>query len=440
MRRALLVCIIVAGTGAAIVRAADDAAQFPGQKPTGFLLPNGWTVTPAGAQVTLKDLPLNILPLADSKRALVATSGYNAHELTLVDLEQNKPLHTESVRQSWFGLAMTPGEDRLWWSGGGGGMLHPYKLANGKPARADEGDPTAGSEREDKELAFRSGLVLDRPRNCLYSLDIEAGTLIAIDLAGKQPDRTLKLGGRPYDVALARNGARLYVSDWAGRAVLTVDPVDLRVVATIGVGEHPNQIAVHPLDDRIFVACANSNQVVVIDTSRGIVTETIFTALFPQAPEGSTPDAVAVSPDGKHLFVANADNNCVAVIDIAVPSRSQVQGFIPTGWYPTAVAVTPDGKHLLVGVGKGNQTQANPAFKDPNQANPRRTRLPFPYIGTTLSGACRSCPCPTRSNWRPIPRPCTATVPTRTSYFRSFRIPKKRPFPPKSATLRRSST
>src|SRR5205814_7494023 len=171
-------------------------------------------------------------------------------------------------------------------------------------------------------------------------------------------------GGRPYDVALGRNGALLYVSDWAGRAVLAVSPDDLRTVAKIHVGEHPNQLATHPKDDRLFVACASSNSVAVIDTKRGVVAETISTSLFPRAPEGSTPDALAVSPDGKTLFVANADNNCVAVIDIEAPSRSQVKGFIPTGWYPSAVSVTPDNKTILVGVGKGNQSKPNPFDKE----------------------------------------------------------------------------
>src|SRR5262249_42208880 len=129
-------------------------------------------------------------------------------------------------------------------------------------------------------------------------------------------------------------------------------------------GEHPNQLATHPGDDRLFVACASTNSVAVIDTKRGIVTETIYTALFPKAPEGSTPCALAVAPDGKMLYVANADNNCVAVIDIRERDKSQVVGFIPTGWYPTSVAVTPDSKNLLVGVGKGNQTKANPIPKD----------------------------------------------------------------------------
>ena len=93
--------------------------------------------------------------------------------------------------------------------------------------------------------------------------------------------------------------------------------------------------------------------------------------------------------------MANADNNCVAVVDISSPSRSQVQGFIPTGWYPTAVAVTPDGKHLLVGVGKGNQTKANPFFKEGQKPDPNaRRRRPYPYVGTTLSGALSIVPMP----------------------------------------------
>ncbi len=369
---------------------SDEVARFPGPKADGFLLPNGWTITPAGEQMILKDLPLNILPLNDGRRALVATSGYNAHELALIDFSAKKVLQIEAVRQSWFGLVMTAKQDRLWWSGGGGAALHAFNIADGKLARADDGDPTAAFGRGDNKTNFKSGLVLDAKGGVLYSLDIDAGTLTAIDVIGEKPPQSRSIGGRPYDVVLAKNGSRLYVSDWAGRVVLAIDPAELRVVAKISVGEHPNQIVAHPRDDRLFVACASSNQVAVIDTSQGIVTETIVTALFPKSPEGSTPDALAVAPDGKKLYVANADNNCVAVVDIAEPSRSQVQGFIPTGWYPTAVAVAPDGKTLLVGVGKGNHTSANPIPKNPQPDKPveagNRGR-PYPYIGTTLSGA-----------------------------------------------------
>jgi YVTN family beta-propeller protein len=388
--------VFVAALSATLTAGGEEKPEFPGQKERGFLLPNGWTITPTGEQVILKDLPLNIIPLADSRRALVATSGYNAHELTLIDLQTHEKLQTKTVHQSWFGLALTPSEDKLWWSGGGGAALHAFHLQGGQLSRADGGDPTPAGKNASPKDRFRSGVALDARRNVLYSLDMDAGTLIAIDLAGSQPERTARLGGRPYDVTIARNGSRLYVSDWAGRSVLAIDPSDLRVVSKIAVGEHPNQLALSPRDDRMFVACANSNHVAVIDTKRGIVTETISTSLFPKAPEGSTPDALAVSPDAEKLYVANADNNCVAVVDISKASHSQVQGFIPTGWYPTAVAVTPDGKSLLVGVGKGNQTRGNPiaAAKDPAKAGEGNRGRPYPYIGTTLSGALSIVPIP----------------------------------------------
>jgi YVTN family beta-propeller protein len=401
---------------------AGDEPRFAGPAKDGksFLLPNGWTIAPAGDQVGLTDLPLNIVPLADGRHALAATSGFNEHQLSLIDLDSKTVVAAEHVRQSWYGLAVDEASGRIWWSGGGGDRVHSYDLKGLTLARTSPAEPKPAPSAKGKarieakvkprpqDIAkhFRSGLAFDGKTGTLYTLDIEAAKLTAEHLATAtgtdgQPPRTAKVGLRPYDVVISRNCTRLYVSDWASRTVLALDPADLRVVAKIPVGEHPNQIVLHPKDDRMFVACASSNTVAVIDTRRGVVTETIHTALFPLAPEGSTPDALAVSPDGSTLYVANADNNCVAVIDVATPNRSQVKGFIPTGWYPSSVAVTPDGKRLLVGVGKGNQTRPNPPNKEATSKILDRIAKEgvelkpesiaelrkFPYIGTTLSGA-----------------------------------------------------
>ncbi len=409
LRRLAALALLLALPSAALL-VADDRPQFAGPTDRGFLLPNGWTLTPAGKHVTLTDLPLNIVPLADGRHALVATSGYNRHELSLVDLAAEKVVASEPVRQSWFGLAVSPKEDRVWWSGGGGNVLHTFDLEDGKLTRTSKAEPDPArmtKEERDKykeELAkqkeFKSGLFLDAGER-LYSLDVDAGTITLVDPKTGEAGKTATVGGRPYDVLLNRAGTQMYVSDWAGRQLLVLDPKELRVVSKIPVGEHPNQMAVHPKDDRLFVACASSNCVSVVDTKRGVVTETIYTALFPKAPEGSTPDALALTPDGKTLFVANADNNCVAVVDVEDPNRSAVKGFIPTGWYPTAVAVTPDGKNLLVGVGKGLQSKANPIPKEDPKDPPKDDKDPkkdpprkYPYIGTTMTGALSIIPIP----------------------------------------------
>src|SRR5262245_21474412 len=104
--------VLVAFISAPLAAAGEH--QFPGQKADGFLRPNGWQLTPAGEQVLIKDLPLNILPLADGRHALVATSGYNAHELTLIDYQSKAVKQTETVWQSWFGLALSSQQDRVW--------------------------------------------------------------------------------------------------------------------------------------------------------------------------------------------------------------------------------------------------------------------------------------------------------------------------------------
>jgi len=109
-----LVIVAVCLTSLAAVR-AQEAPRYAGAAKTGFLLPNGWVVSPVGEQVPVADLPLNILPLPDSRHVLVATSGDNAHELSLIDLGKRAVVDRQAVRESWFGLTASPRFDRIWW-------------------------------------------------------------------------------------------------------------------------------------------------------------------------------------------------------------------------------------------------------------------------------------------------------------------------------------
>jgi DNA-binding beta-propeller fold protein YncE len=388
---------------------------YPGPTDAGYMLPNGWRLSPAGKQVILTDLPLNIRTTPDGKYALVATNGYNAHELTAIELATLNKSSVESARQSWFGLAADETTSRLWWSGGGDAVVRSFAFTDGKLEPRDTfpiEDKSKDAPADNSKTGFRTGVYFDAKSNALISLtaipkggnksfawgdattdERAGGAITRIDLSKQGKDISTRCGQRPYDVVRGKNGL-LYVSDWADRCILTIDPETLRTVGRIPVGEHPNQIVLHPKDDRLFVACATSNAVYVIDTSRGTVQEVIHTALFPSSPEGSTPDALAIDSDGEMLYVANADNNCVAVIDVEVPRKSLVKGFIPTGWYPTSLAVTPDDKKLLTGVGKGNVTQPNRVsderIKEARSATPGEggyIKVPFPHVGTTLSGA-----------------------------------------------------
>ena len=233
-------------------------------------------------------------------------------------------------------------------------MLHAFRLADRHLSRTSGPEPTTSSKASARTSHFRSGLAVDAQRKRLYSLDVDRGTISQFDLDTLKELKSAAAGTRPYDVVLARNGLHLFVSDWAGRRVRILDPDDLHTVAQVSVGEHPTQIAVHPGDDRIFVACASSNCVSVIDTRRGIVTETIITALFPQAPEGSTPDALAVSPDGKTLAVGDQAMYGVGGVSLrngeTGKERATFQVFTDGEFiqleFVNALAFSPDGKIL----------------------------------------------------------------------------------------------
>ncbi len=373
-----------------------QTAPFAGPTAKGFLLPNGWTITPVGKHVPLTDMPLHVIPLADGKHALVSTSGYNKHELSLVELATQKVVSKIQVNQSWYGLAFLG--ERGWWSGGGGDRLHTFDLKNLTLTRTSPLDPAPKRSADDdkKKTGFKTGVLVNWCGQVLYSLDMNAGTISALNPKTGEVYRTAKIGGRPYDI-VSNWKKGLYVSDWAGKAVLVLNS-SLEVVNRIAVGEHPNQMVLHPKDGRLFVACASSNSIEVIDTKQGTVIESIKTSLFPRAPEGSTPNAMALAPDGETLYVANADNNCVAVVDVAEPRKSGVRGFIPTGWYPTALAVTPDGQDLLIGVGKGSQSKPNPFL--PKKEGDKEVKKDefitgkFPYVGTLLAGSLSIVPLP----------------------------------------------
>ena len=154
---------------------AEPTKIYAGATDSGFLLPNGWRLTPAGQQVPLSDLPLNILTSPDGKTAFVATSGYNAHELTAINLSTREKTSVQAVPQSWFGLAWDDHANRFWWSGGGQSVLHQLDWSSGQLGPAVEfpsKDDAAKGPFAELPGGFRTGVFFDSAEDSVYSLTI----------------------------------------------------------------------------------------------------------------------------------------------------------------------------------------------------------------------------------------------------------------------------
>jgi len=230
--------------------------------------------------------------------------------------------------------------------------------------------------------------------NQLAKVNIETGEVIW----------SVETGLAPYGVALARG--KLYVSNWAGSkpsetsgatagipwGTASVDPVtgaisggsvsvirpeDGSVIGEIATGLHPNDLIASPGGSFIYVANGNSDNISVIDTRTGLVSETISVRLQKETNPfmGDTPNGLALSSDGTTLFVANGMDNALGVIHLGLKAckngkqaNSILEGFIPTEAYPGGIALLNDTKIYVAnieaeGARQISNDKSNPYFQ-----------------------------------------------------------------------------
>ncbi len=351
-------------------------------------LPNGWSLTPAGIQIPVGDLPLNIAVSPDQQYAAVTNNGQGKQSVQLISIRERKLLDTYWVGKSWLGLAFSDDGESLYASGGNDNWFLRFSVKGERLSIRD----TFKLGKPWPEKISVAGLAVDESKHRIYAVTKENNSLYIYDMAGKKILRQFALGGEGYTCLLSPDKKHLYCSCWACRRIVILNTVKLEIEGSITVGDHPNDMVTDRKGKFLYVANANDNSVSVIDLDRKKVVETLNAALFPSTPAGSTTNSVALSGDGHTLYVANADNNCLALFDVSDPGNSRGLGFIPTGWYPSCVRVA--GQEILVTNGKGLSSLANPGGPVPvnksNKVSPRQgdpdKAKEVQYIGSLLKG------------------------------------------------------
>ena len=390
--------------------AAASPVTLPGLQSDGtVLLPNQWSLHPAGRQLSVGDFPVNVALHPGGVYAAVLHSGYGQHEVRILDLPAGRVVSTVTLEESFYGLVWSPDGSRLYVSGGGAEVIHVFDFQAGylfgrrelrlRPPQ-EEGVPTGLAVSGDGTALYVAeswGQRVEKISTAGGRAPLWTCTLAAPEgRAATQPGEERRpFGGNPdapfpYACVPDEKHGRLFVSLWANAAVLVLDANTGSVLAHWPAGDHPNEMVLGA-DGRLYVAEANRNAVSVLDPAGGRVTETLNAALFPHAPPGAMPNSLALSADGTVLFVANANNNDVAVFDVSSPGHAVSLGFIPVGWFPTSVRATRDGRMLVVANGKGVTSLANPRGPFPGDARPRNLQE---YIGGLMQGTVALIPLP----------------------------------------------
>jgi YVTN family beta-propeller protein len=323
-------------------------------------LPNGWSLTPVGKNISLGDLPLNLVVSHNKKWLAVTNNGQSTQTIDLIDRKSGMRRDSIIIPKSWYGLAFSKNDKYLYASGGHDNRVLKYSIDNGKLRLADS---LVLGGKWPKRIGT-AGLDIEEDKyNQLFVVTKEDNSLYVFDLASKKIISKTALGAEAYTCKLSADKKLLYITSWGGGKILVYDIRAQKLTDSIAVGSHPNEMVISKNGRYLFVAIANDNATAIIDTRTNKVIETLNAALYPDAPSGSTSNGLALSEDQKTLYIANADNNCIAVFDISVAGKSKSKGFIPVGWYPTNIKVV--GRTIYVTNGKGLSSAANPWGPNP---------------------------------------------------------------------------
>ncbi len=145
-------------------------------------------------------------------------------------------------------------------------------------------------------------------------------------------------GSQAYTLAANLfNAVFAYVPCAESDSVLVINTSTNIIVASIAVGDFPVGVSVSPKRTRVYVTNKNSDNVSVISSATNLLIATI--------PVGSAPGYVVVSPDGNRIYVLNSLGSSVSVIDRAT---NAVITTIPTLPNPSGIAILPDGSKLYI--------------------------------------------------------------------------------------------
>ncbi len=142
----------------------------------------------------------------------------------------------------------------------------------------------------------------------------------------------------PSTLAATPDRATLFVACATSDKVLVVDIASRQVTNSIAMPAPPTGLAVSADGKTLFVTCAGSpSRVCIVDVLKWRIIDTMVA--------GHTAMGPVLSPDGKSLFVCNRFDNDVSVFNLATRKETLR---IPVRREPVAAAITPDGKRLLV--------------------------------------------------------------------------------------------
>jgi YVTN family beta-propeller protein len=183
-------------------------------------------------------------------------------------------------------------------------------------------------------------VVADQTARYAFVTLAEEDAVVAVDLHRELILGRIGTGRYPHGLRISPDGQEIYVANVKDGSVSVLDPVGLRELERVPVGEEPVQVGF--ARDGVYVSLRGENRVAVIDPALRRVVAKI--------PVGRGPVQVYPTPDGRHVYVANQGTEASPdhTVSVIATAERRVVATIPTGQGAHGVVVSEDGAWAFV--------------------------------------------------------------------------------------------
>lgn len=180
-------------------------------------------------------------------------------------------------------------------------------------------------------------------------LSIALTVVFSVSASSYRTVATIPVGDTPNDIAITPDGKFAYVANQGGN-VTVLNLMTNTVVTTINDASFsaPYTATMNPAGTKVYITNVHGTVVTIISVATNTVIDTITGF---QAPSG-----MVIMPNGITAYVTNfgvdSDGTSVSVVNL---NSNTVTGTIYVGLAPAALAITPDGAYVYVSnYGNGN--------------------------------------------------------------------------------------
>jgi YVTN family beta-propeller protein len=179
-------------------------------------------------------------------------------------------------------------------------------------------------------------LTIDPSRNLLFSTQLGAGLLYAIDLKTNKLIKTFRDLPGIEGVEIAPDVKKAYTSDWLENKIAVIDLDQMKVIKKIPTESKPDGIAYAPPFHKVYVSDERAHAEASVDTKKDEITTTLHF--------GSETGNPRYDPVSKRIYLNLQDKNVISEID---PATDKEVAEYPVGKCRGNHGMALDAEHRL---------------------------------------------------------------------------------------------